>query len=114
MHDTEITNIYCAQDVLEAEFLKNILADAGVDARVIGEGTIFTGALQNEGGIPCIWVRHADEARAREVLDDYARRRGRPRSGDDRRPAWKCSSCGELVEQDFEICWNCQNPRTPT
>jgi|GEM_PF-2177916 len=24
---------------------------------------------------------------------------------------WKCPKCGETVEMDFEVCWNCQNPR---
>lgn len=24
---------------------------------------------------------------------------------------WKCPKCGETVEMDFEICWNCQNSR---
>lgn len=114
MHDAEIANVYCAQNVTEAEFLRNILADAGIEARVTGQGTIFTGALQNEEGIPCLWVRHADESRAREILDDYTRRRNVARPDEDRRPAWKCATCGELVEEDFELCWNCQNPRTPS
>lgn len=30
-----------------------------------------------------------------------------PESGD----VWKCSSCQEEVTVDFEICWNCQQPR---
>lgn len=24
---------------------------------------------------------------------------------------WKCPKCGETLEMDFEICWNCQNSR---
>jgi hypothetical protein len=114
MHDTEIASVYCAQNLAEAEFLKNILADAGIEARVVGEAMIWGGASQIDEGIPSVWVRHVDETRAREILDDYVRRRDRPRSDDDRRPAWKCSACGELVEEDFELCWNCQNPRTPS
>lgn len=26
-------------------------------------------------------------------------------------PVWKCSTCQEEVTVDFEICWNCQQPR---
>jgi hypothetical protein len=22
-------------------------------------------------------------------------------------------ACGEMVDDDFDLCWNCQNPRTP-
>jgi predicted nucleic-acid-binding Zn-ribbon protein len=24
---------------------------------------------------------------------------------------WKCSSCGEDVEDDFTVCWNCQHEK---
>ncbi len=24
---------------------------------------------------------------------------------------WKCTHCGETVDETFEICWNCTNPR---
>jgi rubredoxin len=24
---------------------------------------------------------------------------------------WKCPKCGEIVEMDFKICWNCQKSR---
>ena len=29
---------------------------------------------------------------------------------------WKCAKCGELVDEEFEICWNCQQakPESPT
>lgn len=25
---------------------------------------------------------------------------------------WKCSKCGELMEEQFDSCWKCQAPRT--
>jgi len=24
---------------------------------------------------------------------------------------WQCRTCSELVENDFDVCWNCQNPK---
>ncbi len=24
---------------------------------------------------------------------------------------WRCPSCGEDVEDDFNVCWNCQRPK---
>lgn len=27
---------------------------------------------------------------------------------------WKCSNCGESVEDNFDICWNCQTPKDGT
>jgi hypothetical protein len=65
MHDAEIANVHSAQNITEAEFLKNILSDAGIESRVIGEATMFVGALQNDEGVPSLWVRHSDEAQTR-------------------------------------------------
>jgi len=25
---------------------------------------------------------------------------------------WKCSKCGELLEEQFDSCWKCKTPRT--
>jgi phage FluMu protein Com len=25
---------------------------------------------------------------------------------------WKCSKCGELLEEQFDSCWKCETPRT--
>lgn len=27
---------------------------------------------------------------------------------------WKCSACAELVDDDFEVCWKCQQPKPPS
>jgi len=29
---------------------------------------------------------------------------------------WKCVRCGELVDEEFDVCWNCQaaKPASPT
>jgi hypothetical protein len=24
---------------------------------------------------------------------------------------WKCPACTELVDEDFEVCWNCEQPK---
>ena len=25
---------------------------------------------------------------------------------------WKCSHCGETVDAEYSVCWNCESPRT--
>ncbi|MBI3865491.1 MAG: DUF2007 domain-containing protein [Planctomycetia bacterium] len=113
MHDSEIVNVYCARNLIEAEFLKNILADAGIESRVIGDAAvILAGMLQNDEGVPCLWVRRSDESRARGILTDFEQRRNGPHSDNDPPATWKCSACGELVDDEFDLCWNCQNPRS--
>ncbi len=27
---------------------------------------------------------------------------------------WKCSACGETVDNEFDICWNCQQTKPPS
>lgn len=109
MHDDEIVEVYSAQDLGQAHFLRDMLADQGIEARVVAETGLGLPPLGESA--PCVWVHRADEARARELLADWEKSHARLRPGEDPRPAWKCPACGELVEQDFDVCWNCQTPR---
>ena len=114
MDDAEIVNVYHAQSLMEAEFLHNILADAGVESRVIGDAVMLLAeVLPNIAQSPCLWVKQADEPRAREVLADYEQRRREPQVPKEPAATWKCTACGEMVDDDFDLCWNCQNPRNP-
>lgn len=157
------TKVYAARDEIDATLVQSMLAEAGIEARVVG-GEI-TGAI---GGVPTglpsaprVWVsdekadaaialiREMEEKRREtwlqvqesESLNDDSdqpilgskaatiaglaagavlgvaavpggfdgrnSKRLAPESGD----VWKCSSCQEEVTADFEICWNCQQPR---
>ncbi len=114
MNDTEIVNVYHAQNLVEAEFLRNILSDAGVESRVIGDAvSLLAEVLPSISGSPCLWVRQSDENRAREILTDFEQRRDKSRPPDEPLATWKCAACGEMVDDDFDLCWNCQNPQTP-
>jgi len=109
--EEDIVEVYSAADITEAYFLRDVLGDAGISARVVGDS--LTGMLPpGEETAPRLWVFRADEARSREIVKEYERVHRQPHLDDDR-PAetWKCPTCGELVEADFELCWNCQTPR---
>ena len=114
MHDDDIVEVYKAGELGEAYFLRDMLGNAGIEARVVGD-SISTGlGLPPVGeSAPSLWVRRTDEKQARELLTEYEKVHARPHSDEESRPAWKCSACGELVDDDFELCWNCQNPRKP-
>jgi hypothetical protein len=114
MDEDDVVEVYLAIDTPQAHFLRNMLGDAGIDARVVG-GTVSSslGLPQGIESSPAVLVHKADEARARALLDEFEKRNARPHRDDEPRPAWKCPACGELVDADFELCWNCQNPRTP-
>ena len=53
---------------------------------------------------PTLWlIDDQDLGRAREVLERFL---APPRSSLDAVP-WDCAACGEQVEGDFDLCWNC-------
>lgn len=114
MSDDDVVEVYLAADTPQAHFLRNLLAEAGIDAEVIG-GTISS-SLGLPAGIeaaPSVLVRKADEARARELLTEFEKIHAQPHPDAEPAPAWKCSACNEMVDDDFDVCWNCQNPRVP-
>jgi Putative prokaryotic signal transducing protein len=112
--ELEPVNIYLAHDTIEAEFLRNILRDAGIEACVVGDAASrLLGVIPNAIGVPYLAVRRADDARAREILRDYEDKRQVPHTPDESTATWTCSACGEQVDEEFDLCWNCQNPRVP-
>lgn len=58
--------IYAARDMAEAQFLHDLLADAEIEARIVGEPLgAATGKLPPLAVMPRIWVDAADADRAR-------------------------------------------------
>jgi len=112
MHDHDIVEIYKAGELGEAYFLRDMLANAGIEARVVGD-SISTGLGFPPVGesAPCLWVRRADEKLARELLTEYESVHARPHPETDTRPGWQCPGCSEMVDADLDVCWNCQKPR---
>ena len=112
--DLEPVNVYQAQNPLEAEFLRNLLAESGIETCVVGEAMSQLLGVSPGAALPYLAVRKADEGRAREILREYEQKH-RQHNPDDSPPAttWKCTACGEMVDDEFDLCWNCQNPRVP-
>ena len=114
MPDDDVIEVYIAADAPQAHFLRNMLADEGITAQVVG-GTISShlGLPAGVESAPAVLVHRSDEKRARELLAEWEQEQLQPRRDDEPPETWKCSACGELVDADFELCWNCQNPRSP-
>jgi hypothetical protein len=113
-HEADLVNVYLARDDLEAQFLRNVLAEVGIEANVVGDvAARLVGVMPNAAHVPCLWVRQVDETRAREVLAEYEQKQREPRAPEETGTTWKCAACGESVDEEFELCWNCQNPRSP-
>jgi hypothetical protein len=83
----------------DAELARSLLANYGIDARVVGVGA---GALGEAFAPPAVWVvRDDDEQRAIALIMQH--RDPPPSEG----PNWQCAVCGEENQGGFPTCWNC-------
>jgi hypothetical protein len=72
--DTPV-EVYAAKDSAEAYFVRNLLADAGIEAFVVGEALrTALGDVPINAAEPRVWVREIDEGRARPIIEAYQRR----------------------------------------
>jgi hypothetical protein len=99
--------IYSARDEIDAEMVKNALADAGIECGVQGGGlSAVLGAIPvTQETLPSVWVRDEDLDRAETALREFQHPQepeGEP---------WKCPKCGEMIEPQFTACWNCGTSR---
>lgn len=109
MNAPELVEVYTASGTHEAHLLKLLLSDAGIEARVVGDGLHnAVGELPASAILPRLWVRAADLDAARAVIHDYEQRRTEPRQEVE---LWECELCGEWNEPSFDFCWQCHRDR---
>ena len=98
--------IFTARDSLEANFVKSLLDQAGIEAVIEGE------LIQQIRGdipltmetLPKIVVRDSDLAATQTIIDEFRARKTHPtRSAGER---WLCI-CGEKHNNQFTSCWRC-------
>jgi RNA polymerase subunit RPABC4/transcription elongation factor Spt4 len=89
----------------EAERIRLEIEMAGIPARLEERSTGVIGYA--EVRTATVWV-------SEDAIDDAHRAVAAANEKDSQRRAagpWTCSSCGEAVDGDFDICWNCESPR---
>jgi hypothetical protein len=98
-----LRKVCSAESIIEIAHLRNLLESAGIACVVRNER--LSGALGELPLFDCwpeLWVvRNGDQLRARGLVDCALRRPGV------RGPDWQCPRCGELVEAQFDECWQC-------
>jgi hypothetical protein len=102
--------LYEAADRVEAQMLMDYLQSYHIQTVLLGD--YLTGAVGElpANSFPVIWVvEDRDLPRARELLTYFRSER----SNDDESPRrhWVCTACGETLEAEFLICWNCGKER---
>lgn len=97
--------VYTSSNALLVNHVCNLLEVAGIEVRMknqfLGGGA---GELPPTEAWPELWVDEADFARAEQVVTEFAQ-------SDSPQPEWTCPNCGEQVEGQFSVCWNCGTPR---
>ncbi|WP_322071345.1 putative signal transducing protein [Paraburkholderia bannensis] len=98
-----------APNVVIAQHWMNILATAGVPCEL--HNRYLSGAMGEipaEQCAPEIWlVDDRDETLARKLIADATLG---PQPG---APSWRCPQCGETLEPQFTVCWQCGRERDP-
>lgn len=103
MTEPTVNLIPCASDS-QAEFMRQMLMEAGIPASV--RGTSQASALAMGGASTGAIFLVVPKSR----VDDANRTLETMRSMEPGEP-WHCGRCNEDVDAGFEICWSCQSPR---
>ncbi len=95
--------IYSTGSLVQIAHLKNVLEAEGIACVLKGENLFSAfGEIPAQGIWPQLFVVNAIEAqRAVELI-----RESLEENDSDAAP-WVCDSCGESVDDQFAVCWQC-------
>lgn len=97
--------VHTAPNLALAWLVKESLVEAGVDARIRGEGRpSIAGEIPLPDAVVDVIVPTDSLLRARAVLT-------RIDTDAAEAPAWTCPACGEENPGNFETCWTCEGAR---
>ena len=107
MTSSTVVVVYSAREAQEAHMVKAMLADAGIDARVVGDllGFASGGLPFGQSTSPQVWVAEEDASRARHFIEGMKTPHLTPTPTPTQ--SWSCPDCGEEVEGELEVCWKC-------
>lgn len=97
--------LFVAAHLPEAHLVRDLLAHAGIAARVFNEyAQGAMGELPPAAIHPEVWIDdERDLAPARRIIERYEHERAGTGSR-------HCPACGEENPAGFEVCWQCQKP----
>ena len=93
--------LYTSSNALIVSHLRNLLEEEQITCYLKNE-FLYSGA----GEIPPteiwpeLWVDESDFGKAKAIMDEAL-------ADKSDLPQWQCRKCGEWVEGQFAVCWNC-------
>jgi hypothetical protein len=91
----------------DAALLDNLLQIEGIDTLVTADQRYSR--IGPHAGASVYVLDPAHLERARDIVERY--RRHEPLKDPRSYRSWRCRSCNELVEGQFEVCWQCGEAR---
>jgi hypothetical protein len=95
--------VYVGQDLTDATLLDNLLRSEGIDTIIAPPKA----GSRIRRSVYVVDAAHMDRARA--IVERY--RRGAPLVDPKTIKSWRCRTCNELIEGQFDVCWHCGRPK---
>jgi hypothetical protein len=87
----------------DAVLVKLALEREGIRCFIVDQALVRT---RRRGSVQ---VSPSNAVRARQIIARHLK--GASPSDAALAPAWQCAMCGEMVEGQFQACWNCGAPK---
>lgn len=103
--------VFTDPSVMPCDLLKRILEDQGVKVLLknapssAGAGDPLASLSASSFAWPEVWVADADYDVAAEVVA------GMQLNQESSGAPWTCAHCGETVDAELNVCWNCETPQ---
>jgi hypothetical protein len=97
-----LRKVHTAESLVEIAHLRNLLEAEGIACTVRNDrlGGV-AGEIPFLECWPELWIaEHGLLLRARALIEEALR-------ASPARDDWRCPRCAEMIEAQFEICWNC-------
>ncbi len=95
--------VYSAQDAFSVANIQSVLSNEGIASEVrtpflaVGSGEIPVTEAWTQ-----LWILNDEDLdRAQKAIDEALEAAGEDPG------TWKCDSCGEVSDAEFDACWNC-------
>jgi len=103
--------VFTDPSVMPCDLLKRILEDQGVKVLLknapssAGAGDPLSAMSAASFACPEVWVADENYEVAAEVAA------GMKLSQESTGAPWTCAHCGETVDAELNVCWNCETPQ---